>query len=48
MNLQWRELVADQLQESIVKTLIGAREAFLQIRSHMQKMGKAACVPVWQ
>lgn len=43
---KWRELVVDQLQESIVKTLIGAREAFLQIRSHMQKMGKAACVPI--
>lgn len=43
---RWIELVADQHQESIVKSLLGARDAFLNIRFHMQQMGKAAGVPI--
>ncbi|XP_068646681.1 phosphomevalonate kinase, peroxisomal [Aristolochia californica] len=43
---KWMEQAADLCQESIVKSLLGAREAILEIRSYMQKMGKAAGVPI--
>ncbi|KAG1354236.1 phosphomevalonate kinase, peroxisomal [Cocos nucifera] len=43
---RWMEQVAHQHQESIVKSLLGARDAFLEIRCHMQQMGKAADVPI--
>lgn len=44
--VQWMQLVNDQYQEFVVKSLIGARNAFLEIRLHMREMGKAAGVPV--
>ena len=44
--LQWMELITDQVQDAIMKSLIGARETFLQIRFHMRQMGEAAGVPV--
>lgn len=44
--VQWMQLVNDQYQEVVVKSLIGARNAFLEIRVHMREMGKAAGVPV--
>ncbi|XP_008788523.2 phosphomevalonate kinase, peroxisomal [Phoenix dactylifera] len=43
---RWMEQVTDQHQESIVKSLLGARDAFLEIRFHMRQMGKAAGVPI--
>lgn len=43
---RWMEQVADQHQESIVKSLLGARDAFLEIRFHMQQIGKASGVPI--
>lgn len=43
---KWMEQAADQYQESIVKSLLGARNAFIDIRFHMQQMGKAAGVPI--
>lgn len=46
MLLQWMELVTDQYQESVVKSLLGATHAFLQVRAYMQEMGKAAGIPV--
>ncbi|XP_065018550.1 phosphomevalonate kinase, peroxisomal-like isoform X1 [Musa acuminata AAA Group] len=42
----WMQLVNDQYQEFVVKSLIGARNAFLEIRLHMREMGKAAGVPI--
>lgn len=44
--MQWIELVSDQTGELIVKSLLGTREAFLQIRHFLREMGKAAGVPV--
>ncbi|RWV85835.1 hypothetical protein GW17_00052337, partial [Ensete ventricosum] len=44
--VQWMQLVNDQYQELVVKSLLGARNAFLEIRLHMREMGKAAGVPV--
>ncbi|OAY77543.1 Phosphomevalonate kinase [Ananas comosus] len=43
---QWLEQAVDQFGESIVKSLLGARNAFVEIRSHMRQMGNAAGVPV--
>ncbi|KAG9441558.1 hypothetical protein H6P81_017412 [Aristolochia fimbriata] len=43
---KWMGQAADSCQESIVKSLLGAREAILEIRYYMQKMGKAAGVPI--
>eukprot|EP00262_Sarcandra_glabra_P007982 TRINITY_DN21150_c0_g1_i1.p1 TRINITY_DN21150_c0_g1~~TRINITY_DN21150_c0_g1_i1.p1 ORF type:complete len:514 (+),score=106.52 TRINITY_DN21150_c0_g1_i1:156-1697(+) len=43
---KWMELVADSYQEAVVKLLLGARDAILEIRFHMQQMGKAAGVPI--
>ncbi|KAJ8468119.1 hypothetical protein OPV22_030671 [Ensete ventricosum] len=42
----WMQLVNDQYQELVVKSLLGARNAFLEIRLHMREMGKAAGVPI--
>ncbi|PKA59189.1 phosphomevalonate kinase [Apostasia shenzhenica] len=42
---KWMEQVVDGSQELIFKSLLGARDAFLEIRFHMQQMGKAAGVP---
>ncbi|XP_042398893.1 phosphomevalonate kinase, peroxisomal-like [Zingiber officinale] len=43
---RWMELVSDQFQESVVKSLLGARHAFLEVRAYMQEMGKVAGVPI--
>ncbi|KAJ0971773.1 hypothetical protein J5N97_019732 [Dioscorea zingiberensis] len=43
---KWVEQAADQNQESIVNSLLGAREAFVEIRFQMQLMGKEAGVPI--
>ncbi|KAL4575097.1 hypothetical protein LXL04_021938 [Taraxacum kok-saghyz] len=45
MNL-WIEQASDAISLEIVKTLIGARDAMLNIRLHMQEMGKAAGIPI--
>lgn len=46
VHAKWIEEVDQQYHESIVKPLLGARDAFLEIRFHMQMMGKAAGVPI--
>lgn len=43
---KWMEQVVDQFQEEIVKSLLGARDAFFEIRFLMQQMGNAAGVPI--
>ncbi|XP_020084412.1 phosphomevalonate kinase, peroxisomal [Ananas comosus] len=43
---KWLEQAVDQFGESIVKSLLGARNAFVEIRSHMRQMGNAAGVPI--
>lgn len=43
---KWMDRLFDQCQEEIVKSLIGARDAFLEIRILMQHMGKSAGVPI--
>ncbi|XP_072987582.1 phosphomevalonate kinase, peroxisomal isoform X1 [Typha latifolia] len=43
---KWMGQVADQYQESIIKSLLEARDAFLDIRFHMRQMGEAAGVPI--
>lgn len=43
---QWTEVATNQHQELIVKSLLAARDAFLEMRLHMREMGVAAVVPV--
>nr|UWY16154.1 phosphomevalonate kinase [Dioscorea composita] len=43
---KWAGQTTDQTTESIVKSLLGAREAFVEIRFQMQLMGKEAGVPI--
>ncbi|EEF42261.1 ATP binding protein, putative [Ricinus communis] len=43
---KWIELVTEPSQEAVVKALLGARNAMLQIRNHMRQMGEAAGVPI--
>lgn len=43
---KWMEQVFDQCQVEIVKSLVGARDAFIEIRFLMQHMGKAAGIPI--
>ncbi|GAV74565.1 GHMP_kinases_N domain-containing protein [Cephalotus follicularis] len=43
---KWMEQPAEPNQEAVVKTLVGARNAMLEIRCHMRQMGEAAGVPV--
>lgn len=43
---KWMEQVGDQFQGSVVKSLLGARDAFLEIRYHLQQMGGAAGIPI--
>ncbi|CAA6669610.1 unnamed protein product [Spirodela intermedia] len=43
---QWAEQITDEHQKAVVKSLLGARDAFLQIRSFMRQMGEAASVPI--
>uniref|UniRef100_A0A0A9G9S8 Uncharacterized protein n=1 Tax=Arundo donax TaxID=35708 RepID=A0A0A9G9S8_ARUDO len=46
MFRKWPEVATDQHQELIVRSLLAARDAFLEIRCHMREMGVAAGVPV--
>ncbi|KAJ6800696.1 phosphomevalonate kinase, peroxisomal-like isoform X1 [Iris pallida] len=46
VHSKWMVQASNDYQESVVKTLLGARDAFLGIRFHMQEMGKAAGVPI--
>lgn len=43
---QWLENANEPTQAEIVKELLGARDAMLQIRHQMRKMGEAAGIPV--
>ncbi|XP_077234915.1 phosphomevalonate kinase, peroxisomal-like [Tasmannia lanceolata] len=43
---KWMEQAGDPSQLAVTKSLLGARDAILQIRFHMQQMGKAAGVPI--
>ncbi|XP_050237855.1 phosphomevalonate kinase, peroxisomal [Mercurialis annua] len=43
---KWIEVVTQPSQEAVVKALLGARDAMLQIRHHMRYMGEAAGVPI--
>ena len=39
-------MATNQQHELVVKSLLAARDAFLEIRLHMREMGVAAGVPV--
>jgi hypothetical protein len=43
---QWTEVATNQHEELIVRSLLAARNAFLEIRLHMREMGVAAGIPV--
>ncbi|KAL4565142.1 hypothetical protein LXL04_029227 [Taraxacum kok-saghyz] len=43
---KWIEQTSEAINLEIVKTLIGARDAMLNIRFHMREMGKAAGIPI--
>uniref|UniRef100_A0A0E0KBD7 phosphomevalonate kinase n=1 Tax=Oryza punctata TaxID=4537 RepID=A0A0E0KBD7_ORYPU len=43
---KWTEVATNQHQELIVRSLLAARDTFLEIRLHMREMGIAACVPI--
>jgi len=43
---KWTEVATNQHQEAIVRSLLAARDAFLEIRLHMHEMGIAAGVPI--
>ncbi|XP_058103975.1 phosphomevalonate kinase, peroxisomal isoform X1 [Magnolia sinica] len=43
---KWLEQAVDPYQEAVIKSLIGARDAMLEIRFHMQQMGQAAGIPI--
>jgi phosphomevalonate kinase len=43
---KWTEVASNQQQELIVRSLVVARDAFLEIRLHMREMGMAAGVPI--
>uniref|UniRef100_A0A0E0NSJ8 phosphomevalonate kinase n=1 Tax=Oryza rufipogon TaxID=4529 RepID=A0A0E0NSJ8_ORYRU len=43
---KWTEVATNQHQELIVRSLLAARDAFLEIRLHMREMGIAAGVPI--
>jgi len=45
-SLQWTEVATNQNQELIVRSLLAARDASLEIRLHMREMGIGAGVPV--
>lgn len=40
------EQATEPNQQAIVKALLGARDAMLEIRNHMRQMGEAAGIPV--
>ncbi|VAI07664.1 unnamed protein product [Triticum turgidum subsp. durum] len=44
--MKWTEVATNQHQELVVKSLLAARDAFLEIRLHMREMGVAAGVPI--
>ncbi|KAF0910589.1 hypothetical protein E2562_003024 [Oryza meyeriana var. granulata] len=46
MCSKWIEVATNQHQELIVKSLLAARDTFLEIRIHMREMGIAAGVPI--
>lgn len=46
VHREWMEQIDHQYQESVVKVLLQAREAFLEIRFYMQQIGNAAGVPI--
>uniref|UniRef100_A0A0D9VRZ3 phosphomevalonate kinase n=1 Tax=Leersia perrieri TaxID=77586 RepID=A0A0D9VRZ3_9ORYZ len=46
MCSKWTEVATSQHQELIVRSLLVARDAFLEIRLHMREMGIAAGVPI--
>ncbi|XP_076896021.1 phosphomevalonate kinase, peroxisomal-like [Bidens hawaiensis] len=43
---KWTELASETISQEIVKALFGARDAMLNIRSHMKLMGMAAGIPI--
>ncbi|CAL4921791.1 unnamed protein product [Urochloa decumbens] len=43
---KWTEVATNQHQEAIVRSLLAARDASLEIRLHMREMGIAAGVPI--
>ncbi|CAN6313384.1 unnamed protein product [Urochloa humidicola] len=43
---KWAEVATNQHQEAIVRSLLAARDASLEIRLHMRQMGIAAGVPI--
>ncbi|NP_001355169.1 phosphomevalonate kinase [Zea mays] len=43
---KWTEVATNQHQELIIKSLLAARDACLEIRLHMREMGIAAGVPI--
>ncbi|KAM0847799.1 hypothetical protein ACQ4PT_054794 [Festuca glaucescens] len=44
--MKWTELATNQHEELIVRSLLAARNAFLEIRLHMREMGVAAGIPI--
>uniref|UniRef100_A0ACD5WXQ5 Uncharacterized protein n=1 Tax=Avena sativa TaxID=4498 RepID=A0ACD5WXQ5_AVESA len=44
--MKWTEVAANEHEELIVRSLLAARDAFLEIRLHMREMGVAAGIPV--
>lgn len=43
---KWMEQATEPNQQAIVKALLGARDAMLEIRNHMRQMGEAAGIPI--
>ncbi|KAI3703544.1 hypothetical protein L1987_73697 [Smallanthus sonchifolius] len=43
---KWTEQASETISQEIVKALFGARDAMLNIRSHMKFMGMAAGIPI--
>nr|AMB15002.1 phosphomevalonate kinase [Tripterygium wilfordii] len=43
---KWVELAKEPNQEAIIKALLGARGAMLDIRNYMRQMGEAAGIPI--
>ncbi|KAF8379016.1 hypothetical protein HHK36_028443 [Tetracentron sinense] len=43
---KWMEQATDPCKAAVVKALLGARDAVLEIRLHMRQMGEAAGVPI--
>ncbi|KAL7122746.1 hypothetical protein ACP275_01G063300 [Erythranthe tilingii] len=43
---KWTEGATEPNQTEVIKSLLGARNAMLEIRSNMRKMGEAAAIPI--